>query len=792
MSLAPGTRIGPYEITAPLGAGGMGEVWRARDARLDRDVAIKGLPASVAGDVDRRARFEREAKLLASLNHANIAALYGLEEIGGTPYLVLELVEGEALSARLVRGPLPVREALEVLAQIATGMAAAHEKGVVHRDLKPANVMLGPSRTVKVLDFGLARGGAMEGASSPPEYAAQATVAGRTAAGLVLGTSGYMSPEQARGHAVDRRTDVWALGCVAFECLTGQSAFGGGTPSDVIGRILEREPEWNALPASAPPRLKELVRRCLTKELEERPRDIGDVGREFSAIARELSQASSLSGIAKAIPSLAVLYFENLAKDPESEYFCAGVTEDIVTDLSKIRGLRVASRNAVARYRGQAVDTAQVARDLHVDAVLEGSVRRAGDRVRITVTLVNGADGFQLWGERFDRTLEDVFAVQEEIAAAIAKALAVTLTPGEAAKIAAAKPDDARAYDLYLKGRVAYGDYTPASLKEALRLFEQAIAIDPGYARGWAGIADTYGQMMQWGGDLPPDELVRRGLDAARKAITLAPGQPDGYKAEALVLRFSGDRDSARRSLQRAVQADPRYTPAIINLGVDAYCICDLAGAERYFRRTLEIDPQEMFAMTWLGVMLLDTSRFDEARSVARRLRALGPEGFYLSASYHLEAASWMATGADEEALGVLEAGRRAGARPDDLDAMAAQIALRQGRIDEATRFFERMDDGRVLMVGPTVAMASIALRIGRIDRAVAFLTRVLVVDMAPLMVRLVESLHPLADVPPFAPRRLEATLVWPLESPMIDRSRWKLFREVRIESGIPEGSEVR
>ncbi len=621
MSLAPGTRVGPYEIVAPLGAGGMGEVWRARDVRLEREVAIKGLPAAFARDADRRGRFEREAKLLASLNHANIASLYGLEELDGTPYLVLELVEGESLAQRLARGSVPVRETIELLAPIAAAMAAAHERGIVHRDLKPANVMIGPSRTIKVLDFGLARGGAIEGAASTPDFAASATVAGGTAAGLVLGTTGYMSPEQARGHVVDRRTDVWAFGCIAFECLCGQPAFAGGTPSDVIGRILEREPEWNALPASVPLRLRELVRRCLTKDVEARPRDIGDLGRELVAIARELSSGSGIGGASlAAAPSLAVLYFENLAKDPENEYFCSGITEDILTDLSKIRGLRVASRNAVARYRGQSIEPARVAQELGVAAVLEGSVRRAGDRVRITVQLVNAADGFQLWAERYDRTLEDVFAVQEEIAASIAKALAVALTPSEAEKIAQAKPDDVRAYDLYLKGRERYGHYTAASLAEALALFEQAIALDPNYARAWAGVADCYGQMVQWGGTLDREELVRRGLDAARKAIELDPRLPDGYKAEGLALRFGGDRDAARISLQRAVEADPRYNPAIINLGVDGYTTSDIAGAERYFRRALEIDPEEPFATTWVIVIALVTGRVEEAlRLVARR-----------------------------------------------------------------------------------------------------------------------------------------------------------------------------
>ena len=372
---------------------------------------------------------------------------------------MLELIEGESLAQRLARGPLPVRETLDVAAQIAAAMEAAHERGIVHRDLKPGNVMLTPARVVKVLDFGLAKGGE----ALPNDGLTMGNPA--TAAGLVLGTTSYMSPEQARGLPVDRRTDVWAFGCVLFECLTGQLAFGGATSSDVLGRVLEREPEWNALPATTPARLREVVRRCLTKDVEERPRDIGDLRRELAALALELSSPSTgRPPQAAAAPSLAVLYFENLANDAESDYFCAGITEDILTDLSKIKGLRVASRNAVVRYRGAPVDLPKVAAELGVGAVLEGSVRRSGDRVRISAQLINAADGFHLWAERYDRTMNDVFAVQEAIASSIAEALRVALSPAEAATLVKGRPRDVKAYDLYLKGREHYGAYNDASL----------------------------------------------------------------------------------------------------------------------------------------------------------------------------------------------------------------------------------------------------------------------------------------------------------------------------------------
>ena len=348
MPLTVGSRLGPYDILAPLGRGGMGEVYRARDPRLGREVAIKALTAEFARDPERLARFRREAQTLAALNHPNIATIYGLEEAGDAPHLVLELVAGQTLAERLERGPLPPREALALGIQVARAVEAAHERGVVHRDLKPGNVMITASGVAKVLDFGLAKsdpvpaaGGDLSQSPTLPIHAAA------TMPGVILGTAAYMSPEQTRGLAVDRRSDVWSFGCVLYECLAGRPAFGGATVSDLIARILEREPDWSALPPGTPPRAREILRRCLRKEAEARPRDIRDVRLELEEVAAGGAKADA--GREK---SIAVLPFENQS-GADDDYFADGMTDEILNALAQVEGLRVAARTSCFAFKGQ-------------------------------------------------------------------------------------------------------------------------------------------------------------------------------------------------------------------------------------------------------------------------------------------------------------------------------------------------------------------------------------------------------------------------------------------------------
>jgi TolB-like protein len=599
-----------------------------------------------------------------------------------------------------------------------------------------------------------------------------------------------MSPEQARGKPVDRRADVWALGCIVFECLTGTQVFPGETASDVLARLLARAPDWSQLPASTPARLRDFLRRCLTKDASERPRDAGDLRGELLAI---LSDASSPGGVAAAaaggLPSIAVLYFENLSGSAESDYFCAGITEDILTDLSKVKAMRVASRNAVARFRGAGVDVTQVARELGVGHVLEGSVRRAGERVRITAQLLS-ADGFNLWAERYDRTLEDVFAVQEEIAKSITTALSVALTPSEEKKLGQDRPADVRAYDLYLKGRAEYGRYTADAMRAAIRWFEQAIAVDPNYALAHAGIADALGQMGQWEWSTDPG-VLGRALDSARRAVALDPGLAEAHKAEALVLGQMGDEEASFAALRRALQANPRYMPALGNLAVHHYIAGDLAASERAFRRSRAVEPDSAFTLAWLAYLMTQTGRFAEAETIYDELdsRVKDPA----SRVFGSAGRAW-ARHARGDRAGLVEAverGRAQGADAGNLAAYDALIAAISGRREDAERNLATAAASTGLHAGGISAAAAAAAELGELDVAAEILRRRLTIRLSPVMVRLEPSLHRLLEHPLFAPRRSALTLTWPVEAPMIDPARLALFKEVKIASGTPGGSSV-
>ena len=722
MLLASGARIGPYEIVAPLGLGGMGEVYRARDARLSREVAIKGLSAAFSTDLERLARFRREAQTLASLNHPNIAAIYGFEEADGAPYLVLELVTGETLAARLKRGPLPVREAVALCAQIAAAIEAAHERGVVHRDLKPGNVMLTPSGVAKVLDFGLAKLDVGLAADPSASSSPTRTVAGgATVAGVVLGTAAYMSPEQARGKLVDRRSDVWSFGCVVFECLAGRAAFTGETVSDLIAHILEREPDWTALPAGTPPRLRELVRRCLRKDSEARPRDIRDVRLELLELA---------SGAAEAKPaheqSVAVLPFANLS-GADDEYFADGVTDEILNALAHLEGLRVAARTSCFAFKGKHEDLRVVGERLDVTNVIEGTVRRAGSRLRITVQLVNAADGYQLWSERYDREMTDVFAVQEEIAKAIASRLRGTLHPGTevtGVEGAGARRGTANleAYELLLKGRalqVKRGRF----ISQARACFERAIALDPHYADALASLSDSCRLMGVFGSE-PPSAIMPKAKDLAERALAIDPGNAEAWATLATVEeQYERDYDRGRELWTRALTIDPRHARIRAQRALWAFCRgeFDAEFALAEMRQAVQDDPLN----SWVGAMnsqlLGYTGRHPESLVEAERSFALDAESFFAHWNL-LRAHAWI--GHYQKALGYAPDLYAVSGRHQWALGAVAWTYGKMGRPDSARAVWEELEARGRLEHISMFWLAVAAASSGDMERAIHYVDR--------------------------------------------------------------------
>jgi len=594
MTLAEGSRLGPYEILSPLGAGGMGEVYRARDSRLGRDVAIKVLTERLAGDREYGARFEREARAVAAVSHPNILAIFDFGEQDRLFYSVTELLEGETLRHKIMRERLSWRRSVEIATAVSEGLAAAHSRGIVHRDIKPENIFLTSGGLVKILDFGLARPPTV----SPEDQTSTPTESVRTEAGTVLGTVGYMSPEQVSGEPAEAQGDIFSLGCILYEMLTGRRAFSGASPGQTMAAILrDQPPEIAGSGVLVPEGLDRIVTRCLEKSPSERFQSAHDLAFALRSLDQAGRHSGSEVGVASAAAleqansneaSVAVLPFRNMSADPETDYFSDGVTEEIIGVLSQIPGLRVAARTSCFAFKGKDTDVRRIGRELGVRTILEGSVRRAGRRLRIAAQLIDVATGYHLWSQRYDREMEDVFAVQDEIASSIAGTFQPVVLGATAAASRERPTQNVEAYDLYLQGRHFW---KLRRLRLAIEQFEAAVAKDPGYVAAWTAIADSYSVWGYYGG-ISTWEAYARARAAAERAQELAPDSADIH----------------------------------LSLGViEYYYGWDIARAERELRLSIERNPKLMDAYFWLTLLLGLSGRFEEALEAGRTAVALEP-----------------------------------------------------------------------------------------------------------------------------------------------------------------------
>jgi len=620
MPLSFGDKLGPYEILAPIGAGGMGQVYRAHDSRLNRDVAIKVSAAQFSE------RFEREAKAIAALNHSNICQVYDV----GPNYLVMELIEGTPL-----KGHLALDQALRYAAQICDALDAAHKKNITHRDLKPANILVTASG-VKLLDFGLAK----TAVASVPGGGTETMAL--TEAGAVMGTPAYMSPEQAKGEEVDARSDIFSFGVVLYEMLSGRRAFARNSSVETMSAILKDEPA--AL--DAPSQVSEIVMRCLRKSSKDRFQTVSDV-------RKALDQANAKP--AEQQPSIAVLPFANMSGDKEQEYFSDGLAEEIINALANIPGIRVIARTSAFAFKGQNVDVRKIAEALGVVNILEGSVRKAGNRIRVTAQLITAADGSHLWSQRFDRDLEDVFAIQDEISAAIAAALRVKLSLAPRKYVPRAE-----AHEALLKGCYHVMKATPEAMAISRRCFEQAIELDPGFALAHARLG-RYFFVLASAQLLPAREMMPLARAAILRAIEIDASLPEAHAvlggiAAALEYDWAeagrqfelamacetvppevrhmhglfyllplGRSLEASREIGLAVQADPLNSMYFMHLGISLYAAGKTEEAYERLRQSLELDDRNWIAHLNHTHWLINEERIPEALRAAERTIELAP-----------------------------------------------------------------------------------------------------------------------------------------------------------------------
>ena len=691
MNLARGIKLGPYEILAPIGAGGMGEVWRARDTRLGRIVAIKKVREQ------HSERFKQEARSIAALNHSFICQLYDI----GPDYLVLEYVEGKPLSS-----PLPEKEAVRLAIQIATALEAAHKKGIIHRDLKPANIMVTDEGSVKLLDFGLAKlyeQDASISTSATADFPATQT-------GAVLGTVAYMSPEQAQGQPADARSDIFSFGLVLYEMLSGRRAFAGESPVATALSLVKDEPP----PLQASPSLEKIVRRCLAKNPPGRYQTMSDVKTALEQVFEEKAKV-----VAEPQPSIAVLPFVNMSGDKEQEYFSDGLAEEIINVLAHIPGLRVAGRTSSFFFRSKDVEFVEIGKKLNVGHILEGSVRKAGNRIRVTAQLINVADGFHLWSERYDREMTDVFAIQDEISQAIAEKLRVRLS-GEG-PLVKRHTENVEAYSLYLKARHHSLKLTPEGLSKGQEYCEQAIAMDPNYALAWFGLAEIY-NIHGYFGYMGPKMAYEQCRKAALKALELDEALPQAHAIIATLRAGEYDWKGSEREFARALDISPepldvRYLYNYFYLVPMRRLDEAIAGA----KRVLELDPLSPMKQVHLGIYYFYARQWD--RAIKQYLNAIELDPNYYIAHSNL-GNLYIQIGKLEDAVQACETSMQLAGRSSHAIGTLGVAYARAGRTGEARKLLEELNDRAQKTNVPPSMFAHIYFCLGESDKAFDWLEK--------------------------------------------------------------------
>ena len=612
-----GQTISHYKILSKLGEGGMGVVYKAQDLKLQRLVALKFLPSSLLGDEEAKARFLREARAAAALQHPNICTVHEIDEVDGRTFIAMAYLEGDELTKSIEKGPLGVERLLEIAIQLGRGLQEAHGKGVVHRDIKPANIMDTTSGQAVLMDFGLAQ---LASAASK-----------LTREGTTVGTPAYMSPEQTTGEKLDHRTDIWALGVVLYEMATGQVPFQGHYEQAILYSILNEPPEpITAVRTGVPPELERIVNKCLAKRAEERYQTVSDLLADLSALKRATESGVGKrpsSGAKDTQPSIAVLPFVNRNRDEESEYFSDGLTDELIAALAQVEGLRVVGRASAFQFKGKAGNLEEINRSLRVSCVVDGTVRRAGQRVRVTAQLVNVADGYQIWSQTFDRVIEDIFDVQEEIAQGIVRSLKGKLVHARPEPIVKQTTENPRAYDLYLRGMYhLHNRYDRQGFETAIDHFERACGLDPSFADASAALASALTSFATIGW-LAPKETIPRAKSEVTKVIAINDEIPAAHAVLGKILNlYDWDWTGAEREYRRAIDLNPSdaaahflYSFYLVHRGRFEEAIAEVQTA-------LRLDPLWSLAQSHLALALFFARRYGECIEQCDEVLELYPD----------------------------------------------------------------------------------------------------------------------------------------------------------------------